>query len=177
MDVGLLVLRLVVGSLLVGHGTQKLFGWFGGGGIEGTGSFFASLGYPRAKQMAVLAGVGEAGGGFLLAIGFAMPVAAAGIIGVMVNAMFSAHAGKGLWVTNGGSEYPLTLATVAFCSAWTGPGAYSVANAIGWNPNDAIAAAFALGLGGLSAIVVLSTRRPAAAQQQQKAPARPSRAA
>jgi putative oxidoreductase len=177
MDIGLLILRLVVGSLLVGHGTQKLFGWFGGGGPEGTGGFFASLGYPRAKQMAVLAGLGEAGGGLLLAIGFLTPLAAAGIIGVMVNAMFSAHAGKGLWVTNGGSEYPLTLATVAFALAWTGPGAYSIDNALGWNPSDAIAAAFALGLGVLSAIVVLSMRRPVATQQEQKAPARPSRAA
>ena len=180
LDVGLLSIRLVVGLLLVGHGTQKLFGWFGGGGPEGTGGFFASLGYPAARSMAVLAGATEAGAGALLAIGLATPLAAAGIIGVMLNAIVAAHLKNGLWVTKGGIEYPLVLATVAFGLAWIGPGAYSIDRAIGWYPARPVAGLGALGLGVAGALVILATRRPAAAQPQQQTQEtqkRPGRAA
>lgn len=173
MDVGLLILRVVIGMLFVGHGTQKLFGWWNGHGIEGTAGFFASLGYPRSRQMAVIAGTAEAGAGALLVIGFLTPLAAAAIIGVMLNATFSAHAANGLWVTNGGYEYALVNAAAAFALAWTGPGAVSVDNAIGWNLNDGMGATFALGVGVLSGLFVLSTRRPPVAEpEQQRTPER-----
>ena len=175
MSIGLLIIRSVMGVLLIGHGTQKLFGWFGGGGPGGTGRMLADLGYPRSRKMALLAGTAEAGGGALLALGFATPVAAAAIIGVMVNAIFSAHAGNGPWNQNGGWEYPLVLASASFGLAWTGPGVYSIDNVIGWNPHDAIAGLSAMALGVLTAIVVLSTRRPALEAQQaeeERAPAR-----
>lgn len=161
MSLGLLIIRFVIGVLMVGHGTQKLFGWFGGGGPEGTGGMLASLGYPHARKMATLTGLAEAGGGAMLAFGLVTPIAAAALIGVMVNAIFTAHAGKGPWNQNGGWEYPLVIATTSFGIAWTGPGAVSLDNALGWNPHDAMAGLTALALGILSAVVALSLRRPA----------------
>jgi hypothetical protein len=87
MDTGLFVLRLVVGLLLVGHGTQKLFGWFGGGGTVGTAWYFRSVGYRRPRLVARLAGGAELFGGLCLAIGFITPLAAAAVIGTMLNAV------------------------------------------------------------------------------------------
>jgi putative oxidoreductase len=133
MHVGLLILRFVVGLLLVGHGTQKLFGWFGGHGLEGTGQFFHNLGYRPGRPMAVLAGLGEAGGGALLVLGFLTPLAGAAIIGTMLNAGITVHRGKGPWASNGGFELPLTYASVAAATAFIGAGRYSVDNAFGWN--------------------------------------------
>src|SRR3982751_2357225 len=116
------VLRALIGGLFIGHGTQKLFGWFGGHGIAGTGGFFESLGYRPGKPHATLAGLTEAGGGLLLALGLFTPLAAAALIGVMVNAIGAVHWPNGLWVTEGGVEYPLVLAAVACALAFTGPG-------------------------------------------------------
>jgi putative oxidoreductase len=162
MSVGLLILRLVVGLLLIGHGTQKLFGWFGGYGLEGTGQFFASLGYPPGKAMPFLAGAAEAGGGLLFAMGLFTPLAAAAIMGVMLNAILTAHRGKGLWVTNGGSEYPIVLFTVALTTAFAGPGRYSLDYAYGWRTGGWKYALTALALALAAATVTLVlTRIPA----------------
>ena len=89
MDGGLLILRVVVGAALVGHGTQKLFGWFGGHGRQGTGVFFELLGYRPGQLFAIIAGLSEAGGGAMLAIGFLTPLAGAAVVGVMLNAAFA----------------------------------------------------------------------------------------
>jgi len=132
MDVGLLILRLVVGALFVGHGTQKLFGWFGGGGLQGTGQFYGSAGYRPGVPMAMLAGASEAGGGVLLVFGLLTPLGAAAIIGVMVNATFAVHWKNGLWNTNGGFELPLVMAASAAALAFTGPGRWSLDRAFGW---------------------------------------------
>src|SRR5438445_1261958 len=132
MHVGLLILRVVVGLLLVGHGTQKLFGWFGGHGPEGTGQFFHNIGFRPGKHMAILAGLGEAGGGALLALGFVTPLAGAAVIGTMLNAALSVHRGKGPWATDGGWELPLTYGTVAAATAFVGPGRYSVDHILDW---------------------------------------------
>lgn len=113
MDVGLLLLRLVVGGLFIGHGSQKLFGSFGGHGLEGTGSFMGKLGYRPGRPMAALAGFAELASGALLLLGFFTPFAAAGIIGVMFNAIISVHWRNGVWNQDGGIEYPLVLCTVA----------------------------------------------------------------
>src|SRR5947209_19425228 len=113
MDFGLLVLRLVVGALFFGHGTQKLFGWFGGHGIEGTGGFMESLGYQPGKRYAMLGGVAEAGGGLLLFLGLLTPLAAAFIIAMMINAIFAVHVENGAWAQNNGYEYPLVLVVAA----------------------------------------------------------------
>lgn len=126
MELGLLVLRLVVGLLFVGHGAQKLFGSFGGHGIAGTGGFFASLGLRPGRPMAIAAGLSELVGGLLLALGLVTPLAALLIISTMVTAVATVHISKGPWVTEGGYEYNLVLATVAFAVAAIGPGAWSL---------------------------------------------------
>src|SRR3954447_16808447 len=129
MDIGVLLLRVVVGLFFAGHGAQKLFGWFDGHGVEGTGGFFDSLGYRPGKGFAVVAGAREFFGGVLLVLGMFTPIAAAAIIGVMVNAAVAVHAKNGPWITNGGWEYTAILATSAAAIAFMGPGAVSLDNA------------------------------------------------
>jgi putative oxidoreductase len=131
MAEGLFFLRLFLGVLLFAHGTQKLFGWFGGYGLEGTGGFFEQVGHRPGRKMAALAGLSEAGGGALLVLGLLTPFAAAAIIGVMVVASVSVHGDKGLWATNGGYELPLTNAVIALALAFTGAGSFSFDNALG----------------------------------------------
>ena len=147
MDTGLLILRLVVGVALVGHGTQKLFGWFGGDGRRGTGAFFELLGYRPGVLFAVIAGLSETGGGTLLALGLLTPLAGATIVGVMLNAAWALRE-RGPWVTNGGWEYPVVLATVGASVALTGPGSVSVDNALSleWSTGWGVAGV-ALGVG------------------------------
>ena len=131
MSLGLLVIRLVVGLLFVGHGAQKLFGSFGGHGVQGTGGFFESLGLRPGKAMALAAGVAELVGGALLALGLATPLAAVLIVSTMVTATWTVHLAKGLWNTDGGYEFNLVLATVALAMAATGPGAWSLDHLLG----------------------------------------------
>ena len=114
MDTGLAVLHIVVGLLFVGHGSQKLFGVFGGHGLEGTAGFFESLGLRPGRFHASVAGFNEFAGGALLALGLLVPVAAALLIATMVAASLTAHRGKGIWNQNQGAELPLVYATIAF---------------------------------------------------------------
>ena len=131
MDLGILLLRVVVGGLMIGHGAQKLFGWFGGPGVRGTAGFLESMGYRPAKPLAVVHGAAEAGGGLLLAFGLMTPLGAAAIAGVLVAAIVSVHWGKGIWNEKGGSEFPLVLATAAVTTAFVGPGRFSIDSALG----------------------------------------------
>jgi putative oxidoreductase len=126
MEIGIFLLRVVVGLLMVGHGTQKLFGWFGGHGVAGTGGFMESLGYRPGRAYAVAGGLTETTLGVLLVLGFMTPLAGAMLIGVMLNAALTAHRGKGLWVTNGGAELPLVLGAVGAALAFTGASRWSV---------------------------------------------------
>jgi putative oxidoreductase len=126
MDLGRTALRLVVGPLFVGHGTQKLFGWFGGHGLEGTGAFFEQLGLRPGKRHAAAAGASEAVGGALLTLGALTPVASGLITGTMITAIRKVHAEKGPWVTNGGYEYNLTLIAAMLTLSEVGPGRPSV---------------------------------------------------
>lgn len=121
-NVGLLLLRLVVGLGMAAHGSQKLFGWFGGGGIDGTGQFFAMSGYPSGKTMAVVAGLSETLGGLGIALGLLTPLAAAAIVGEMVNAL--AVKGGGYFAPTG-IELELLLVVSAASIALTGPGRYA----------------------------------------------------
>ncbi|MDQ1684255.1 MAG: putative oxidoreductase [Frankiaceae bacterium] len=131
MAEGLFFLRLFIGVLLFAHGTQKLFGWLGGYGLDGTGGFFEQVGHRPGRKMAMLAGLSEAGGGTLLVLGLLTPLGSAILIGVMVTAAVSVHGDKGLWATNGGYELPLTNAVIASALAFTGAGSFSLDNAFG----------------------------------------------
>lgn len=156
MELGIFILRIVLGLLFVGHGTQKLFGWFGGHGLEGTGSFLESLGYRPGKPHAAIAGLSEAGGGALIALGFLTPLGAAMIVGVMVNAIFAVHAPR-IWVSENGMEYPLVAAAAALVPAFVGPGSWSVDAAIGWGLAGTGWGIVALLVGIVSAAGLLAT--------------------
>lgn len=160
---GLLIARLVFGLLVVGHGTQKLFGWFGGHGLAGTGGFFETLGFRPGRAFAAAASLAEIAGGLLLALGFLGPVGPALIISVMLVAAISVHWANGLFATSNGVEVPLLYAAVALSLALTGPGLFSLDAALGltslWTPGI-IWAAIAIGVVG--GIVNLGLRRSAA---------------
>ncbi|MCX5197092.1 DoxX family protein [Streptomyces sp. NBC_00249] len=119
-DAGLLLLRVVLGLTMAGHGVQKLFGWFGGGGISGTGQFFTASGYPAGDTMAVVAGLTEILGGLGLAAGLLTPLAGAAVVGTMINAI-AVH-GAGSFFAPKGIEYELLLTTAAAALTLTGPG-------------------------------------------------------
>jgi putative oxidoreductase len=110
-------LRIVVGAFFAGHGTQKLFGWFGGGGLEATSQTFEQLGLRPGRPNAIAAGVAEAGGGALLASGRANPLAASVLTATMLTAIRRVHAKNGPWVTNGGYEYNVVLIAAALALA------------------------------------------------------------
>jgi putative oxidoreductase len=131
MDVGLLILRLVVGLLFVGHGAQKLFGWFGGKGMKGHAGLIAKLGMRPAYLWAWVSALGEFFGGLGLATGLLTPLAATGLIGSMLIVIVKVSWPRGMWNTNGGVEWPLVLATVAFVVGLTGPGIYSLDEVLG----------------------------------------------
>src|ERR1700745_3209914 len=131
MNLARLILRAVVGGYFFGHGTQKLFGWFGGYGPEGTGQFFESLGLRPGKRHALAAGAAEAGGGALLVAGAATPLAAAVLTSTMLTAINRVHLKNGPWVTNQGYEYNLVLIAAVLALAETGPGSPSIDSAIG----------------------------------------------
>ncbi|APB73099.1 DoxX family protein [Paenibacillus polymyxa] len=123
---GLLLIRLVVGLLLVGHGAQKLFGWFGGYGPKGTGGWMESIGIKPGVFMAVSAGLMELLGGALFALGLLTPLAALLITVTMLGAIFKVHGPNGIWATANGYEYPLVLIAVVIGIALTGAGSYSI---------------------------------------------------
>jgi putative oxidoreductase len=163
MDIGLLLIRLVIGLTLAAHGAQKLFGWFGGHGLAGTGGFFEKLGFHPGRLQAALAGGAEFFGGLALAAGLATPVAAAVIVAVMIVAAAAAHLGKGFFLQGGGYEYNLVLAGTALALAYTGPGALSVDSAFGlamsgWGFGTA---ALAVGVAGaMGSLVMRSSPSP-----------------
>ncbi|MGW8380391.1 DoxX family membrane protein [Streptomyces sp. ODS28] len=123
-DVGLLVLRVVLGLTIAAHGAQKLFGWFGGGGLEGTGKAFAGMGYPAGKAMATVAGLTETFGGLGLVIGLLTPLAGAAVLGTMINAVSVTASGG--WFAPEGVEFAVLIAAGAAALALTGPGRYAV---------------------------------------------------
>jgi len=125
VDLGLLILRVIVGLLFVGHGAQKLFGWFGGHGIKGTGAWFESIGIRPGTFWATVAGLVEFFGGLLFALGLLGPVGSLAILASMLTAIVKVHWPK-VWVAEGGLEYPLVNGAVAFVVGLLGPGAYSL---------------------------------------------------
>jgi putative oxidoreductase len=126
MALGLLLVRVVVGLLFVGHGAQKLFGWFGGYGPKGTGGWMESIGIKPGVLMAVVAGLMELLGGLLFAVGLLTPLAAVLITLTMLVAIFKVHVKNGIWATANGYEYPLVLIVVVIGIALVGAGSYSL---------------------------------------------------
>lgn len=126
IDLGLLIIRLVIGVLFIGHGAQKLFGWYGGHGLKGTGGWFESIGMKPGVTMALVAGLSELVGGILFTLGLLTPLAAILIAATMFMAIVKVHGQNGLWATSNGYEYNLTLLAVAIGVALIGPGQYAV---------------------------------------------------
>jgi putative oxidoreductase len=173
MKIGRLILRLVVGGYFFGHGAQKLFGWFGGHGPDGTGQFFESLGLRPGKRHALAAGAAEAGGGGLILLGAATPIGAAVLIATMLTAINRVHLKNGPWVSNGGYEYNLVLIAAVLALAETGPGSPSVDSARGGGltGNKAALLAAVLGTLGAAGAHYAAENAPAAEPAPQPAPA------
>ena len=129
----LLILRVALGLIVAAHGSQKLFGWFGGHGFTGTTGFLASLGFRPAWFWGLLGGLGEFGGGLLLALGLLNPLAGAAISAAMLMAVLKFHWSKGFWGTKGGYEYPLVLGLLGAVLALTGPGSYALDTLLGFS--------------------------------------------
>ncbi|MFE6105034.1 DoxX family protein [Streptomyces laurentii] len=129
-DLGLLALRVGTGAVLVAHGAQKLFGCFGGGGIEGTTQAMEAMGFSPARESAIAAGLGEAGGGALLALGLATPAAGAAAAGAMAGAV-AVHYPAGFFAMQGGYEYPAFLGFTSAAIGLAGAGRYSLDHATG----------------------------------------------
>ncbi|PSR24527.1 MAG: oxidoreductase [Sulfobacillus thermosulfidooxidans] len=126
MNTALALVRIVIGLTYAGHGSQKLFGWFGGYGLTGTGQWMESLGLKPGKLMAFLAGLAELIGGLLLAMGSLLPIAATLLIVTMLVAIITVHRKNGYWVTQNGFEYPLILIVVILAVTLIGPGSYAI---------------------------------------------------
>ncbi|MFI2435716.1 DoxX family protein [Streptomyces sp. NPDC018693] len=156
-DLGLLLLRLGTGGVLAAHGTQKLFGWFGGHGLEGTGQFMESVGYRPGRTSATMAGLAEAGGGTLLALGLATPAAGAAAAGAMAGAA-TVHTPNGFFNQSGGYEYAATLGLTAAGLAVTGPGRLSLDAALGHAVNRGWMVPAALGVTAAATAVVIGLR-------------------
>ena len=162
MDTGMLLARLVFGSLMAAHGAQKLFGWFGGYGIAGTGGFFESLGFRPGRLFAAAAGFTELTGGALLALGLLGPLGPAMIVAVMVVAIATVHWQHGVFAQNNGMELPLLYAVGAASLALGGFGAYSLDALLGLSwPQSVIWVALALGVAGGFANLAVRKTEPA----------------
>lgn len=133
LSIALLMLRLVVGLTLVGHGTQKLFGWFAGPGLARLMQGFEKQGFKPVWLWVSFVILGEVGGGLSVALGFLTPLGAAGIFGAMFMATFKSHWKNGFWLNKGGYEYSLMLLVVSIALGLIGPGSYSLDSLFGIN--------------------------------------------
>jgi putative oxidoreductase len=130
-SIGVFIVRLVVGGLLAGHGAQKLFGAFGGPGVEGTSRWLETLRLRPGDAWARMAGGSELGGGLLTMLGFLNPLGPVAGIGAMVMAWAKVHLGKPVWETKGGAELPLTNIAVLAALTIAGPGKLSLDGLLG----------------------------------------------
>jgi len=156
MDLGLVILRFVVGLTVAAHGAQKLSGWFGGYGLDGTGQFMETLGFHPGRRHAALAGLAEAGGGVLLPLGAAL------IASVMLVATITVHLKNGFFAAGGGYEYNLVLAAASVSLAFTGPGALSIDALLGYSFAGTLWGIGAIVVAVAGALVQLAQRHPSA---------------
>lgn len=162
MALGRLLVRGLVGGLFVGHGTQKLMGWFGGGGLGGTDQLMQALDMHPPRRNSIAAGVTETAGGAALALGLATPAAAAALIGVMTTAIRKVHLANGPWVANGGWEYNAVMIGLLTALADDGPGSASLDARLGIKATGPAWGLAALALGVLASTAAIEVGRTAA---------------
>jgi putative oxidoreductase len=165
LGIGLLIARVIIGLVMAAHGTQKLFGWFGGYGLSATGEFMATIGFTQGRAFAAMASIIEITSGVLVAFGFLGPVGPALMISVMIVAAITVHWKNGLFAAKNGIEIPLLYASAALIFAVTGFGPYSVDAMVGikdpWVPSFTWPV-IAIGiLGGLGNVALSHINKPA----------------
>ncbi len=160
IDLGLLVPRLVTGPLLAGHGAQKLFGWFGGPGLEGTAAWLESLGFRPRRLWAPVAGLTELLGGILTTLGLFHPLGPLVVYAPMAMAIARVHWGKPIWVASGGAELPVTNMAIATSQALTGPGKFSADYRLGIRVPGVVSLIAGMGVAAGIAYGVATTYRP-----------------
>ena len=165
MNFGRLITRVAIGGLFAGHGTQKLFGWFGGSGIEGTAETMHKLELRPARCHATAAGLSETLGGTLLALGAFTPMAASLITGSMLTAIRKVHLSNGPWNTQGGYEYNVALIAAALAIVDAGPGAPSVDRALGIEAKGNLWTLASLAAGAAGSTLAIEAGRRAAAEE------------
>jgi len=168
MNAGLLLVRVVLGAIMAAHGAQKLFGWFGGPGLSGTGSGLESMGLRPGRVYAVVNGVAEFGGGALLILGLLTPLGTAAVAGVMFVAIATVHWRNGFFNVRGGYEFNLLIVAAAIGLAITGPGKISIDHLAGWTMAGPAWGLGALGISGAAAGLVLALRKPQPEEEQGK---------
>jgi putative oxidoreductase len=165
VDLGILAIRVVFGLAMAAHGSQKLFGWFGGYGLKGTGGFFETLGFRPGTLFAAAAGLSEVGGGILLTLGLLTPFGSAAVLASMLVAIPTVHIKNGFFAMNNGFELPFLYAAAAGALAFTGAGALSLDAVLGLTfLADPSLVVGILILSVLGATVTLAVRRPAQRQ-------------
>lgn len=173
----MILLRLLLSLTLATHGSQKLFGLFGGSGPAGTQKMFAGLGFRKPLVMAIVAGLSEFGGGLLFASGLLTPLAALALAVVMLNAIAIVHWKKGFFDYAGGYEYNLLILATALAVTAAGPGRFSLDAALGWAGRISRRPWWALGIAIVAPTITFVTvtvgrgRRMAAAAAEAPAPA------
>ena len=178
MKLGRLLLRATLGGIFIGHGTQKLFGWFDGHGLEATAQGFESMGMRPGRLNALAASVTETASGLLMLLGLATPLAASGATGVMLTAINRVHRKNGLWNAKGGYEFNLVLIAGTAALAEVGPGSPSLDSALGHDfhgPGWAVAALAAGAAGAAGAhLYAESQAAPPPVPQPQPTPQEPA---
>jgi putative oxidoreductase len=168
MEAGLLLIRVVLGGIMAGHGAQKLFGWFGGHGLAGTRGWLDTMGFKPARLHAAVVGLAEFGGGALLVLGLLTPLAAAAVAGVMFVAIAIVHWKNGFFNSSGGYEFNLLIVTLAVGLAITGPGEISIDHLAGWSLAGPAWGLAALGIAAVAAGSVLAMRKRPPEQAQEE---------
>jgi putative oxidoreductase len=170
MTLGRLIARVAIGGLFAGHGAQKLFGWFGGSGVEGTAETMHKLELRPAKQHALAAGTAETLGGTLMALGALTPLAGSMIIGTMITAIRKVHLPNGPWNTQGGYEYNVALIAASLMLVDSGPGSPSVDRALGMEKRGNLWTLAALAAGAAGSTLAIEAGRRVTANEMAEQP-------